>query len=93
MKLTYLPLCVLLLCLVSCFGMPDSLEEEVLKDFKKKYPDHEYVSAGVGEGDLAVAYVHVKFMKNNSDSIFEEVWQYWDLAEGGWTHRDNRKEK
>ena len=72
--------------------MPESLEKEVLKDFQKKHPEYEYVSASVGEGDLAVAYVHVKFMKNGNDSIFEEVWQYWDLADIGWTNNDNRKD-
>ncbi len=62
-------------------------------DFKATYPKYELVSSEIGEGDLAVVYVHIKFNKPDNDSIFEEVWQYWDLVDGIWTHRDSRNEK
>ncbi len=81
-----------MLTLFSCIVDPGNLEKEVIKDFKQKYPEYEYISSSVGEGDLAVAYVHVKFKKAKSDSIFEKVWQYWDLVEEGWTHRDNLRD-
>jgi hypothetical protein len=39
------------------------LYETVKTDFADKYPDFQFIDCGVGEGDLIVAYVHVKFKK------------------------------
>lgn len=49
-------------------------------DFADKYPNYEFIDCGVGEGDLAVAYVHVRFKRPGDDKIQEEVWQYWDTV-------------
>ena|SRR5688572_18437845 len=63
------------------------LHETVKTDFVDKYPDYQFIDCSVGEGDLVVAYVHVKFKKPEDDKIQQEVWQYWD-TDGGWLHRD-----
>ena len=59
----------------------------VKKDFADKYPNYEFIDCVVGEGDLAVAYVHINFKKPGDDKIHEEVWQYWD-KDSVWLHRD-----
>lgn len=41
-------------------------------------PTNQFIDCGVGEGDLVVTYVQVKFKKTGEDKIQEEVWQYWD---------------
>lgn len=63
----------------------------VKRDFSQKHPDYEFVECAVGEGDLAVVYIHVKFRKPPHDSIHEEVWQYWN-TDSAWLHRDKYTE-
>ncbi len=63
------------------------LYETVKTDFADKHPDYEFIDCGVGEGDLVVAYVHVRYKKPGDDKIQEEVWQYWD-TDSVWLHRD-----
>jgi len=63
------------------------LYETVATDFARRYPDYQFVDCGVGEGDLVVAYVHVKFKKSGDEYIQEEVWQYW-RTDSVWLHRD-----
>ena len=63
------------------------LYETVKTDFIGKYPDYQFVDCAVGEGDMIVTYVHVRFKEPGDDKIREEVWQYWD-TDGVWLHRD-----
>jgi hypothetical protein len=65
----------------------NELYETVKTDFADKYPTYEFIDCGVGEGDLVVAYVHVRFKRPGDDKIQEEVWQYWD-TDSVWLHRD-----
>jgi len=84
-------LLIFLLVLNSCSDWTVS-EEIVKKDFSEIYPDYEFISSGVGEGDMVVAYVHVRYNKPESDSIYEEVWQYWK-NKNGWQIRHEFIEK
>lgn len=63
------------------------LYETVKADFAEKRPGYEFIDCGVGEGDIVVAYVHVKYKIPGDDKIQEEVWQYWD-TDSVWLHRD-----
>lgn len=65
----------------------EKLYETVKADFSIKYPEFQFIDCGVGEGDMVVAYVHVRFRKSGDDQIHEEVWQYWDI-DSAWLHRD-----
>lgn len=65
----------------------NKLYEMVKTDFADKYPNYEFIDCGVGEGDLVVAYVHVRFKRPGDDKIQKEVWQYWD-TDSVWLHRD-----
>jgi hypothetical protein len=78
----------LIFLLHSCIGGDrQKLFETVKMDFAVKYPSYQFIECGVGEGDLVVSYVHVKFKKPGNDKILEEVWQYWD-TDSAWLHRD-----
>ena len=63
------------------------LYDTVEADFADKYPTYKFIDCVVGEGDLVVTYVHVRFSKTGDDKIREEVWQYWD-TDSSWLHRD-----
>lgn len=63
------------------------LYETVKADFTRRHPDYQFIGCEIGEGDLVVSYVHVRFGKPGDDEIQEEVWQYWD-ADSAWLHRD-----
>ena len=63
------------------------LFETVQTDFADKYPDYQFIDCSIGEGDLVVAYIHLKFKKPGDDKIQEEVWKYWDTTIA-WLHRD-----
>ncbi|HMP98393.1 MAG TPA: hypothetical protein PKC24_01340 [Cyclobacteriaceae bacterium] len=41
----------------------------------------------IGDGDLVVVSVHVKYKKPNDEEIYEEIWKYWD-TKSGWLHRE-----
>ena len=78
-----------LILLFYAFVIPDNqrLFETVQTDFADIYPGYQFIDCGVGEGDIVVTYVHVKFKKPGDDKIQEEVWQYWD-TDSAWLHRD-----
>jgi len=63
------------------------LYEIVKTDFTDKHPNYQFIDCVVGEGDMIVAYVHVRFKEPGDDKIKEEVWQYWD-TDSVWLHRD-----
>jgi len=65
-----------------------ALYDQVASDFARKHSTYLFVDCAVGEGDGAVAYVHVRFKKSIGEKEQEEVWQYWDTADHGWLHRD-----
>jgi hypothetical protein len=64
------------------------LYRQVATDFANKYPTYQLIDCAVGEGDGAVAYVHVRFKRTIDEEEQEEIWQYWNTADNGWLHRD-----
>jgi hypothetical protein len=64
----------------------------VKTDFADKYPNYQFVDCVVGEGDIVVAYVHVRFKETVDGKVKEEVWQYWD-TDSVWLHKDKYLEQ
>ena len=81
--------CALVMCLLaSACGVPGN--DEVRRDFLSGHATYAVVSVGVGEGDGAAAYFHVKYRKPSEDTVYEDVWQYMDEGKGSWkpTHKE-----
>lgn len=62
-----------------------SPETAARRDFQKKHPSYVIDDVFVGEGDGAVAYVHIRYREPGQVWASEAVWQYVrDNITGSW---------
>jgi hypothetical protein len=87
MKKNFIILNLILFIAISCHPIKNDM---IKNDFCKKYPDFQYIEHFVGEGDMSVVYITVKYNKPDLDSIFKEEWQYWNTRKG-WIIREQFK--
>ncbi len=67
--------------LSGCGGPRNS---NVKADFLREYPTYNVTSVGVGEGDGAAAYFHIRYKRPGDPTQHETVWQYLDTGDGPW---------
>jgi hypothetical protein len=80
------PLCCLLISVfvalaLGCTRPPSNAQ--VKTDFLREHPTWIVIFVGVGEGDGAAAYFHIKYRRPDDSQVHEEVWQYLNTA-GSW---------
>lgn len=64
-----------------------SPEKAALRDFQEEHPSYVIKEVFVGEGDGAVAYVHIRYGQPGEVWANETVWQYIrDKKTGNWIH-------
>lgn len=67
--------------LSGCGGPTDNT---VRADFLRRHPTYAIVSVGVGEGDGAAAYYHIRYKRPKDSAEYEAIWQYLDTGNGEW---------
>lgn len=75
---------ILALATILLMSCKSGLLHTAKQDFERTHPSAVLVEYGVGEGDGAAAYVHLKYRQPGSDEVREEVWQYIKNNDGNW---------